>query len=168
MINFCENLRSTKYSYNNEGYIWISQWLLTVARSQCVLFLINITLYSLYHKEKIGSVICFRSLHSNKTIRKQRLKVNSEKEDHSFCLEKYLVRDIEPLNNQSCFPQIFQRIFLSKKKPNFSIVRNQEKNLFWTKKKFVFFFNCSSWEKFVEKNWVKQDWLFGVLMSRTR
>ena len=34
---------------------------------------------------------------------------------------------------------------------------NWEKTLFWTNEKFVFFFNCSNWEKFVEKiretNW---------------
>ena len=35
--------------------------------------------------------------------------------------------------------------------------QTEKKNLFWTNKKFVFFFNCSNWEKIVEKiretNW---------------
>ena len=38
------------------------------------------------------------------------------------------------------------------------------KNLFWTNKKFVFLFNCSSWEKFVEKIGGNK---IGGLMSRT-
>ena len=44
------------------------------------------------------------------------------------------------------FSQIFQRNILSltslKKKTNFLLVQNWEKNLFWTNKKFVFFLHC--------------------------
>ena len=40
-----------------------------------------------------------------------------------------------------------------------SQLANWEKKLFWTKKKFVFYFNCSSWKKIMEKisetNWWK-------------
>ena len=38
-------------------------------------------------------------------------------------------------------------------------------NRFWISKKFVFFFNCSSWESFVEKNLEHQDLRFDGLMS---
>ena len=45
---------------------------------------------------------------------------------------------------------------------------NWEKNQFWTNKKFVFFFNCSNWEIFVEKisetNWWKHLMLKHMLL----
>ena len=57
-------------------------------------------------------------------------------------------------NHQSCSPHFFSWIFLSlssqKRKETFHWPKT-EKNLFWTNKKFVFFFNCSNWEKFVEE-----------------
>ena len=42
------------------------------------------------------------------------------------------------------------------------------KNLSWTNKKFVFFFNCSSWENFVEKIGENKIHGLGGLLSRTR
>ena len=34
---------------------------------------------------------------------------------------------------------------------SFSTGKLRKRNLFWTNKKFLFFFNCSNWEIFVEK-----------------
>ena len=57
-----------------------------------------------------------------------------------------LVRDIKP---PIFFPQFFQRIFLS-----FSSWKRKE-IFYWSKtvsfsEKFVFFFNCSNWKKYIE------------------
>ena len=41
--------------------------------------------------------------------------------------------------------------------------QTEEKILFWTRKKFVFYFNCSNWEKFVEK--ISETNLWKHLMS---
>ena len=38
---------------------------------------------------------------------------------------------------------------------SFSTGKLRRKNLFWTNKKFVFFFNCSNWEKICGKKFVK-------------
>ena len=57
--------------------------------------------------------------------------------------KSYLVRDIKPLNNHF-FSPIFSSLRVEKVN---KIVFFQ----FWTNKKFLFFFNCWNWEKFVEK-----------------
>ena len=69
---------------------------------------------------------------------------------------------------QSCNIKKFIRCFHESQIPNlrkfltnicydFQLANWDKKILFWTNKKFVFFFNCSNWEKFVEKigetNW---------------
>ena len=66
----------------------------------------------------------------------------------------YLVHDINPPNNPSCFPQFFPGIFLSLsswiRKQTFYWSK-QVFSLFWTNGKFVFIFKCSNWEMFLEK-----------------
>ena len=61
-----------------------------------------------------------------------------------------LVRDIKP---PILFSPNFSQFDHLKKKTDFSLVQNREwkKKLFWTNKEFIFFFNCSSWEKLVGK-----------------
>ena len=51
--------------------------------------------------------------------------------------------------------------------PKFFVGPKSRKNLFWTNKKFVFFFNCPNWEKFMEKLG-ETRFGFGGLMPRTR
>ena len=66
----------------------------------------------------------------------------------------YLVHCIKPPNHESCFLQFFPRIFLSFsswKRKQFFYWSKQVFSHFWTNEKFVLFFNCSTWKKFVEK-----------------
>ena len=83
---------------------------------------------------------------------------------------KYLVRDIKPPNNQSCFPNFFHKFF--------SVKAVEKENKFLIGPKQVFFFSfLDHWKvvfssgqlrKIRGKDLVKQDWLFGDLMSRIR
>ena len=73
--------------------------------------------------------------------------------------------------HQTTKQPIFPRIFLSLGSWKRKQTSNWSKTVFsrfWTNEKFVFFSNCWSWENLMEKIWGKQNWLFGVLMSRTR
>jgi hypothetical protein len=59
----------------------------------------------------------------------------------------YLVRDIKTPNNQSCFPQFFQPIFLSFSSENENKLFIGPKKVFpqfWSNEKFVLVFNCSN------------------------
>ena len=68
------------------------------------------------------------------------------------------------------FSDFFPRNFLSwaveEENKLFIGPKLRKKNLFWTNKKFVFFFNCYNWETFLEKLGEKIG-LHGGLMSRT-
>ena len=72
-------------------------------------------------------------------------------------------------NLRSCFLSCneFIRCFHESRIPNLQIFitticydffynwQTEKKRLFWTNKKFVFFFNCSNWKKILETNWWK-------------
>ena len=68
--------------------------------------------------------------------------------------ERYLVIILFVANHQSCFSQFVSWIFLSlsswKRKQTFHWSKT-EKNMFWTNKNIVFFFNCSNWEKIADE-----------------
>ena len=78
---------------------------------------------------------------------KQLLFASSEKKQPNILL----IRDIQPPNNQYCFPQFFPRIFLS-----------------FGPMKICFLFQLLLGRNIRGKNWGKQYWLFGESMSRTR
>ena len=102
--------------------------------------------------------------HSVVIIQKQKISADN------FYL--YLVRDIKPPNNQSCFPQFFPRIFVSwaveKENKLYIGHKTDKKKLFWTKTRFFILFQLLKLRKIHGKNWGKQNWFFGGLMSRTR
>ena len=56
-----------------------------------------------------------------------------------------------PPNHESCLPKFFPRNFVSwaveKENKLFIGPKLRKKNLFWTNKKFIIFFNSSNWEK---------------------
>ena len=51
------------------------------------------------------------------------------------------------------FPNFFHEFFsvLAVERENKLLFIGQKQSQFWTNEKFVFFFNCSNWEKFAEK-----------------
>ena len=53
--------------------------------------------------------------------------------------------------HQSRIPNL-QNFFMNIYYDFFFNWQTEKKHLFWTNKKFVFFFNCSNWEKILEKN----------------
>ena len=66
----------------------------------------------------------------------------------------YLIRDMKLPNHQSCFIQFFHKFFsvlAVEKENNPFICPKQVFSQSLTNEKFVFFFNCSNWEKFMEK-----------------
>ena len=83
----------------------------------------------------------------------------------------FLVRDIKPPNNQSCFPQFFPRIFLSFsswKKPTFYGPKLTGLFSVLDQWKVCFLFQLLKLRKIREKKLGKQNSLFGGLMSWTR
>ena len=78
----------------------------------------------------------------------------------------YLVRGINPPNNQFCFPHFifeFFSVWAVEKITKFLLVQNRFFSQFWPNEKFVFFFNCST-EKILRKK-LGKTW-FVVLVFR--
>ena len=77
-------------------------------------------------------------------------KKNQQQPGESSTIQGTVHQIVSPISN-SQFTKIFRRIFIMISFSTGKLRKIKLKNLFLTNKKFVLFFNCSNWEKFVEK-----------------